>query len=425
MWYGLGFLHNQNILTVTSFDNFGYGLVFCSEHPYAFNNTDKMLQLQDTQLALIHIPLRLYPSFLQAILQLLLPTDTAKERPQSRDSGDSLDIKDHPFINVSITPIECSIALPRAIADSLFVPARDALGPADREAVTITKDDFVVMQVEGEGLEAGQRVLELTSPLAMAGISIFFITTYFSDYILVPLRARGQVICALESRGFAFEATNSPSTTASYSHRPTSSTASTGEVPLPGTPPPTTITELQTRTFATLKRHNILPTVDESIKLIQCAGLDETPMSSSINDRMSLGLVHCLAMSPKFFSLTLASECAPSLTLERRMLSYFDYASPGSSETQSVLQGAKEDILIPIILDLRTLPIDSTGIVCGVAARLVGGTKLSQGGLDEAVEMRYLSTTKSGTVTVPEIELERALEALRDGSGENGFTHVD
>ena len=31
-------------------------------------------------------------------------------------------------------------------------------------------EDFVVMQVDGEGLEAGQRVLELTSPLALAGM---------------------------------------------------------------------------------------------------------------------------------------------------------------------------------------------------------------------------------------------------------------
>jgi hypothetical protein len=372
-----------------------------------------MIQLKDTQLALIHIPLRLYPSFLQAILQLLLPTDTGVERPQSRGSGSSLDIKDHPFINVSVTPIECSIALPRAIAESLFYPARDALCPPDRSSVTITKDDYVVMQVDGEGLEAGQRVLELTSPLAMAGISIFFITTYFSDYILVPLRARGQVISALENRGFAFEPTNSSSTTASYSHRPTSSSH---DVSLPDTPPPTTISELQTRTFATLKRHHIVPTVDDSIRLVQCAGrTNETSASSSINDRLSLGLVQCLATGPKFFSLTLTDTEPPSLLLERRMLPFF--AQIVGSETQSVLLGSKEDILIPIILDLRTLPIESTGIVCGVAGRLVGGTKV---GLEDAVEMSYLSTAKSGTVTVAESELGRALAALRNGAGENG-----
>ena len=39
---------------------------------------------------------------------------------------------------------------------------------------TISSEDFVVISVRGEGLEAGQRVLEVTSPLALAGMSVFF-----------------------------------------------------------------------------------------------------------------------------------------------------------------------------------------------------------------------------------------------------------
>lgn len=37
---------------------------------------------------------------------------------------------------------------------------------------TISVDDFVVVSVEGEGLQAGQRVLELTTPLALAGVCV-------------------------------------------------------------------------------------------------------------------------------------------------------------------------------------------------------------------------------------------------------------
>ena len=36
--------------------------------------------------------------------------------------------------------------------------------------VSISAEDYVVVQVDGEGLDAGQRVLELTTPLAMAGM---------------------------------------------------------------------------------------------------------------------------------------------------------------------------------------------------------------------------------------------------------------
>ena len=35
---------------------------------------------------------------------------------------------------------------------------------------SISAEDFVVISVEGAGMEAGQRVLELTSPLALAGM---------------------------------------------------------------------------------------------------------------------------------------------------------------------------------------------------------------------------------------------------------------
>jgi len=60
------------------------------------------------------------------------------------------------------------------LAQSLFLPV---LSQASRAAVepgcaTISSEDFVVISVVGEGLEAGQRVLELTSPLALAGMFV-------------------------------------------------------------------------------------------------------------------------------------------------------------------------------------------------------------------------------------------------------------
>ncbi len=77
--------------------------------------------------------------------------------------------------------------------------------------------------------------------------------------------------------------------------------------------------------------------------------------------------------------------------------------------------GSRHDHLIPITLDLRDLPVESTGIVCGVAGRVVGETSE---GFQEPVEMSYLSTARAGTVMVPEEHLHRALDALR--GTENG-----
>jgi hypothetical protein len=62
---------------------------------------------------------------------------------------------------------------PRQLANKYFAPMIDSFVPdhaSTQSRLSISQDDFIAMQVYGEGLEAGQRVLELTSPLAMAGM---------------------------------------------------------------------------------------------------------------------------------------------------------------------------------------------------------------------------------------------------------------
>lgn len=58
------------------------------------------------------------------------------------------------------------------LAQELFVSVNDEQNRTLRGTgdVSVSAEDYVVVQVDGEGLDAGQRVLELTSPLAMAGM---------------------------------------------------------------------------------------------------------------------------------------------------------------------------------------------------------------------------------------------------------------
>lgn len=240
--------------------------------------------------------------------------------------------------------------------------------------------------------------------------SIFFITSYYSDYILVPSRYRNKVIQALEDKGLRFE-----DQTSSYihpDHHSRKSSVPTFEVQPPGTPPPATVSELQARTFATLKRRNIVPTVDSKVRLVQCGSRRDSQSNGFGNpaeDALQLGLVKCLiaAPCPKFLSLTLADSEPASLLIDHALLPNF---------SRDVLLGAKFEYLTPITLDLRGLPTESTGIVCGVAGRLLGETSE---GFQEPVEMSYLSTARAGTVMVKEAELDRALKALR--GAENGL----
>ena len=226
----------------------------------------------------------------------------------------------------------------------------------------------------------------------------------------MPAKSRGQVIRALEDRGFAFEKNAEAYVNPAAHHRQTSSTSSlsTGS---PSTPPPTTINELQGRTFALLKRHHIIPQVDSNIRLVQCAGLPSQPGKVSKDElRLQLGITKCLIHHPKFLSLTLTEDEPASLLLEKRLVSKFGNDS-------DVLVGSMEDYLKPITLDLEPLPLEATGIVCGVASKLVGR---AGGHLIQTIDMSYLSTARAGTVMVNEKDLELAIEALGVGENETG-----
>lgn len=185
---------------------------------------------------------------------------------------------------------------------------------------------------------------------------------------------------ALEKRGFTFEVNSDAFVNNLQSHfYPTSPrTAPTQHSP-PVTPPPSSLSELQTRTFASLRRHNIVPRVDKSLRLVQCAAhhRDRSDVTSSSILRPALTTA-LLVDRPRFLSLTLTpADPAASILLEKRLLPRFTSdptLGTTADEESSVLLGSKEDILVPITLDLRDLPLEATGIVCGVAGRLAEAT---------------------------------------------------
>ena len=283
--------------------------------------------------------------------------------------------------------------------------------------------------------------------------SIFFITTYFSDFILVPARSRRVVTTTLEQRGFifsqaadAFVSQLSPSSPFVPHHtRNMSSSTSSAESGPPITPPAQSVPELQTRTFARLKKHNIQPSVDKSLRLILCAGsTDPDPeLARKLQEDLLQVLLattpsnppqatarpetpatdQTLDFSTRFLSLTITATDAISVLLEHGL----------AERLGSSLLGAKqeEDILIPITLDLRDLSMEATGIVCGVAGRLAKqeicegtspGTKTPQ-----SVDISFLSTARAGTVIVKASDAHRAVTALASADEEvlNGTHHQD
>ncbi|OAP61760.1 hypothetical protein AYL99_03963 [Fonsecaea erecta] len=448
----------------------------------SMNLISAQISFLEAHLALIHIPIELYALSLQPILRLLFGED------HDEDAAKISWTNRHDFLNISITAIECSIICSRHLADRFVRPVADVLNKLyannkkgkPKGEIQIGSEDYIVIQVDGQGLDAGQRVLELTSPLAMAGISIFFITTYFSDYILVPFRSRGTVTRALQQRGFVFSKTADAFVSQLSPSSPTLLQGGGARSPFydnsaPTTPPAKDIPELQLRTFKKLKQNNIRPFVDGNIRLATCAGSREYNVANDErlkNDLLQVLLATAAATPPptgtsgqpatisstvfgmgaspapleaptaeldfgaKFLSLTITSSEPISVLLERRLLDRL-----GGS-----LLGAKsaDDVLIPITLDLRDLPLDATGIVCGVAGRLAqGSTDLPDQEVtlgftprapsssmtteiahapDEPVEISFLSTARAGTVIVRASQLEKALDALDYGMMRVGDT---
>ncbi|KAL5350533.1 hypothetical protein ACLOAV_004102 [Pseudogymnoascus australis] len=394
------------------------------QHLYKANLAIKVkmtahISFVDGNFSLIHVPLSLYSSFLQPILRVLLPHDIVVPK-----SAEARDHKPDPspvhgkqgFLNISITPVECSIVCRTEYVENVFQPAIELLPKEASEQVTISPEPYLVFSISSAGMEASQRVMDLTAPLAMAGIPIFFITTYYTDFILVPAKDHKTVVQALLGRGFEFSETDAAYVAPSgISHsRDTSS-----DVAKPSTPPPSSVVELQERTFKLLSQRNVVPFIKDGLYLAQCSGkeLDSNsyssrPISNDSNEapahstwlqkvepNLYLSLVAALAIQPRFLSVTLTKDDAPSLLIDKALLYLFGNFIAGDTELD----------LVPIFLDLSNLPLESTGIVCGVAGRLVEQT----GSLDsDGGELLYLSTARAGVVILSSERSDAALEAL-------------
>ncbi|KAK4453665.1 ACT domain-containing protein [Podospora aff. communis PSN243] len=373
--------------------------------------------------SLIHVPLHLYSSFLHPILQVLLPQSPGC----GEKSGEALTVdKQHGFLNISITPIECSIVCHTSWVRSVWEPAIKRL-PKDttsRRGVTVSKD-MSVFSVISAGMDAGSRVVDLTSPLALAGISIFFITTYYSDFILVPTKDRQSVVTALLARGFEFSEDEAAFKAAGpQAHSRAGSQSSEP----PSTPPPSSVGELQVRTFEQLTKRNVTPYVEDGLRLIHCSGRESssirgysgrpsfsrTPTGNgtrtkswvdTVDTKLYTSVVSALVSQPRFLSITLAQEDPPSLLLDKELLNVF-----GDS-----LVGPTEGTLVPIFLDLDNLPFEATGIVSGVAGKLVQDMQMM-----ESAELSYLSTARAGAVILSEEQSVRALAVLKSSLVKEG-----
>lgn len=376
------------------------------------------VSLYDDELRIVSIAWAVYPLLSSAVTQLILKTHKSKPpTPPLQASHHSLDdsissnassqchsrhssismssLEDtEPFVNVSFTPVECSLICSDTVVTELLKPLLDMLDPEARGQVHISRETYVAIQVDGDGLDNGGRVVDLTAPLSRAGIPIFFLTTYFSDFVMVPLSGRSRVVQALEERGFFFNnMNNSYVSITNLNH----SKLTSALMPLADahTEADRTITEASlsmasSTLFAALK---VSPQFYDHIKVVLVGARHKRVED---NELLFFKLSKMLLNPPKFFSISVGPDGEMSLLLESKDTSTFSSMD---------VVGSMDEYMIPTCFDLSHLPEDSTGIVAGVASCLV----------DEPIQMGYLSTAQSGIVMVAEEDLAYAKRVLGEG----------
>ncbi|CAI4210381.1 unnamed protein product [Parascedosporium putredinis] len=315
---------------------------------------------------LIHVPLKTYPHLLQPIIRTLLPqTQSLKGSitPPDRERDGLTTDDQHSFLNVSVTPLECSIVCHSSWAANVFDPVIKALPKDVAKTISVSTDEYLVISV---------------------------------------------ISAALVAHGFQL-AQNDPNYKFKGHENPTVA------------PPQVTssVSELQTRTFDLLRKNSVVPYMQEDLHLVQCSGREISHLNQEfshhssrrlgngnsrpswldhVDTKLYTAMVSAFVSQPKFLSVTLAKEEPPSLLLDKSLLDIFGDSLVGDTEGE----------LMPIFLDLSGLSYEATGIVCGVAGKLVADME-TQG----SSELSYLSTARAGAVILSTEQAARALTILK------------
>lgn len=301
------------------------------------------------------------------------------------NAGDTED--DNYFFHVAYTPKECTVICSSATFLRLFVEPLELCRQLKYDDVMLVDDSYLNLQVDSDGeFNNSMRILELTQPLSSHKISLFFLSSHFTDIVLIPHRLKEQVISILTKKSFEFSDVSN-----SYI---INRTLSNDE---PASPVTSSNSELELSTLKLFKQANIQPKIDRKVRLL-LTGARPGEVKHSI-----LKAAQCIASDsvPNYFAITRTSLNEVSLIVpgsaRKRALMGFDFKS---------IIGSALDIIVPIIVDLSKLPLDSTGIVAGLASRIISSTtKMPEAG-SSLFEMNYLSMARAGIIMIPEENLE-------------------
>lgn len=312
----------------------------------------------------------------------------------STESDDSEIDDDNHFFHIGFTPIECTIICSTCIMNEYFIDALKICQSLEYDDVKLIKESFISLQIDSDGsFNHSLRILELTRPLSENNIPLFFISSHYCDIVLIPVNFKEKVIHILTQKNFEF----SENSNSYISNIPDINLTDQLVSPINK--------DLESSIFKSFHDCHIKPVVNSKINLL-LTGARTGESSNTINKTIKIISTNSI---PDYFIVTRTSINKISLVL------------PKSKKTRKALGfdssnliGSTQDIIIPISIDLAKLPLDSTGIVAGLASKIINNFPQ-----DLQFEMNYLSMARSGILMIPKENLSVIKRILNDINYDN------
>ncbi|KAG2224759.1 hypothetical protein INT45_005283 [Circinella minor] len=308
------------------------------------------------------------------------------------------------FFSFTENAYEISVAANVSIIDQGFLPFLTSCPD-----LSTSPDIFRVLQVDDAGGQdaSGKRISELSEPLAQGKFSIFYMSTYQTDFVLVKERRMRQAVQVLLDHGFEFDQDSLDMYHHNIQELQMIQQSNTSTDSLVSTSAESYASSIQVHEESSTTNNDIESSVLKNE--LRCAGLNPHNRSSWATTMLKIMSFPELLSSPistatatRFFSYTATSD-GISLLADKHILNLF--------EEETLFQDEDTVPLRVIQVNLAGTNLDRCGIVRSISHPLA----------TDDINLLYLSTFKSANIIVSADDIERAdgllrsdLEKMRD-----------
>lgn len=327
--------------------------------------------------------------------------DLSSSVPSSEE--ESLNYHDHYenyFFHIAFSPIECTVICSTDVMKKLFRRPLDVCKALNYDDVKLLDKPYLSLFIDCDrSLDNTPAILELTRPLSDNNITLFFLSSHYSNIVLIPYDSEERVINILTKKNFEFSDVSKSFIASNTEANDDIDGSQIADEKSEDTP--------LYNISRFVENGTIVPCINSNVKLL----LTGSRSGKVVDTIMKTSKIVSERKLPEYFCITRTSFNEVSLIL------------PHSSKKRSIMGfdskniiGSVQDIIIPITIDLQKLPLDSTGIVAGLSSKLLEGVKTNTD-LYDTFEMSYLSMARSAIMMIPEENLEQVAHIL------NSFKH--